>query len=294
MAKGKFDLDFCRTMYVCFIIILFFNSTSIVADPLSKRVRLGVYMSKYERFPEANGIMWADSVALSNLEKLGYQVEIIPLPARRLPKAIVANQIDIYVGSLDAVEDQELNLTHSMLPIVVVNFFIYYDIRKNWKPTWPPNSSIRSRAGVSALSAQVLRDKYNLNLEQSKSYESSVKMVHAGRVDYWLENRGGMRSLPADTLRTRVEGFTLDALYTKPIFAITNNTAEGKKLVSYFNEQFLKLLRDRNYAKVFYSNAVNTDGFTTVNETIQYIQTHHPDLNIQGQFEPPLENVDLF
>jgi ABC-type amino acid transport substrate-binding protein len=276
------------------IALLFLSGATIVAEEASRPIRLGIQMSFFERYPETNGVIWSDSVVINSLKKAGEKVEIVPLPAQRLPNALVAGQIDIYVGSLDAVEDQQDNIIHSHLPVVLVDFYIYYKDNNVWKPTWPPTSSLRSRRGLSAISAQVLRQMYGLNIEQSKTFVSSVQMVHAGRADYWLENHGGFLSLPDNLLRTKKEGFVLESLYTKPIFIIGKNTEEGRKILNDFDKHYLALLRNGNYANIFYENAADTDGHVSTTRTIKYIQEHHPILDISRQFEPVVDNIKPF
>ncbi len=162
--------------------------------------------------------MWSDAVIHEVFSEQGFDIEMIEYPAKRLSLSLHKNLIDTYLGSTKSLGNFSTDFIRSDLPVSVVDWYIYYDHRNNWTPSWPPDAVFRKKIGKSKLSSESFKNEWNLNISQSANEDSIVKMVNLGRADYWLENRTGARTLSEGLLRSSQQGFTYSVLLFRPLF----------------------------------------------------------------------------
>lgn len=277
-----------RALYIITFFVGVFLQTSLLSAQENPALvyRYGLYAGTIDRFPNTEGIGWADSIAYEIFSQAGYTIDIITFPARRLPLMLSSNEIDSFPLSKESLDRLSGNFLLSKYPLSVITWKIYYNNQKNWKPVWPPDDIFRQKIGKSKQSSISLKEGYGLNISQSDSFLSTIKMVNLGRVDYWIDNESGMKSFREGDRFIAQKGFVFETIFRRGLYLVFLNTERGRKLNDIFSTGVEKLIREGNFAKVFYKNDKYMLDTHTADDTMIYIQKKFPLMEIPDQLGP--------
>lgn len=242
-------------------------------------VRLGVFDRLGPRYSVSEGDFWDDAIIKEAFAKQGFSIRQLEYPAKRIYLALPRNNIDAHISSVQAMAMYNHQYIKSSLPVMVMTWYIYFDARKPWQPTWPPDAAFVSKAGRSKVSTLTLR-REGLNITTAFSYSSVVKMVNLGRIDYWIDPDLSAQSLPQGLLKTRDEGYRYQALFERAIHLFFQATDRGQRLKNSFDTGYKTLLQNGEYLHHFYredpDSSNNTVGVTSIN----YLRKNYPELQI--------------
>ena len=239
-------------------------------------LRIGVQEGLVKRYHSAGRMLWSHGVVAEIFGREGYDVNMIELPNRRIPYELAKNNVDCVVAHVHGLEEYADDFLESQYPVSLITFYIYYDHRKGWNPVWPPDKVFRSKAGKSKQSSSVLKQQFDLNISWAKDFDEGVKLVNHGRIDYWLENIGGLVLLESGQIRAPEEGFTLKPIYEKSLYVYFQSSPQGKRFRRVFNKGHARLLESGELAVVFFGGEVNPREAEFINNTVKYINSHFP------------------
>lgn len=249
------------------------------------QITLGIYEGLSKKFPESKGLMWSDRILSEVYRRAGYTITLREYPARRLAMTLARGDIDVYISSEESVGriPYQDKFIRSELPASIVTWYIYYNQRKNWVPTWPPDNFMREKIGKSRQSSESLKTHWGLQVTQSASTDAMVKMVNLGRADYWIDNRSGLRSVTPGLLKSPDQGFIYAPLFARGLYFYFQKEAQGKKLAAVFNAGFKQLLSNGKYRQSYHIGDPNPELSDTVDQSIQYFKANYPGLIIAPQ-----------
>lgn len=253
-------------------------------------LRVGIYEGLSAKFKHTNGVMWSDRVLTMVFEQAGYQIRYAEYPARRLALTLFRGDIDVYLSSAESISRSkyQTDFIRSALPVSVVTWFIYFDHRNQWQPSWPPDALMRSKIGKSRQSSESLKTHWHLQVTQSASVDAMVKMVNLARADYWVENGTGLRVLSPGLLKTPEQGFSYQPLFVRPLYIYFRKSPRGRSLANSYDQGFKILLNKGDYRRVYHIEDPNPELSDTVTQTLAYLKKHHSGMFIAPQ--KPLEN----
>lgn len=264
----------------------YFAAASVAAagdNQVKETVRLGIYAGLTDSYPESQGVMWSDRVVATVFLEAGLSYRSLEHPARRLALTLESGDIDCYLSTpqtmqLSAHKDKFI---HSKLPVSVITWFIYFDHRKKWQPVWPPDDIMLKKIGKSKQSSESLRNGWRLNITQSATSDAIAIMVHSGRVDYWIDNSTGLRTLSKNLFKSKEEGFSYDPLFRRPLLVYFQKSTRGRMLLDIFNQGFMTLLSQGRYRDTYHLDDRNPARSRAVDQTLLYFLENHKQVPIQ-------------
>ena len=262
-----------------FVIITLHCSTLFAASD-SLNFRFGLYAGLTQKYPQTQGVMWSDRVVVEVFKASGIHTNLEEFPARRLALALEQNLIDGYLSSAETMQSglHKDTFLPSGLPLSVITWFIYYDHRSNWVPVWPPDELFLSKSGKSKQSSESLKTIWHLDIGMSPSSDSIASMVNSGRLDYWIDNITGIRTLAQSPLKSEEQGFTYEPLFDRPLIIYFQDTHRGKQFRAAFNTKFKALLRSGKYRATYHANDSASGNSQSVNQTIRYYGENYPNV----------------
>ncbi len=276
-----------KTHAIFLTFCLSLSSLNTWAENLAgQTLNFGIYQGFLKRFPETNGIRWSDTVAHAIFSAEEMNIEVKEFPPKRLALALSKGDIDIFLSSRESLGKYADQFLQAKLPVSVVTWNIYYKDANGWEPSWPADAVFKQKIGKSQQSSESLKKTAGLKITQAGSFDAIVKMVNAGRADYWVDNRIGIRNVSPGLIKGKEEGFIYRPLFSRGLYFYFQNNDKGKALLSAFNLRFEQLLNDGLYLKTYYDNDTVSIDTNTADETLAFIRNEFPDFPIPEQQNP--------
>lgn len=269
-----------------FLLFILGEQISFAAEP---KLRFGINQNFTRLFDDPEKIKWSYAIPKHVLEQAGYDVKVVFRPSLRLPVSLERNDVNLIISTEPTMRQYSGNFIRSELPVGIVDFFIYYDLRRGWQPVWPPDATFKQKIGKSVQSALALKSLFNSNIKQAATFDAAVKMVNLGRLDYYIENSAGLSLISDGLLRSEQQGFKLEVLYTTPAFVYFRDTPVSRNILANFNRQLLTLFLQGEFSSVFYRHVDMAERQDSVKILVNYINANYKPLLIPAQKEvqPP-------
>ena len=270
---------------LCLIFAFFFSYfESALADTGDKTIHHGTYTGFKERFPDSDGIVWSESFLKVIFEQAGYTLDVKEFPAKRLPLVLQDETIDSFVSTRESLENN-FNFLESKFPTTTLAYIIYYRKDGDWVPTWPPDATLAGKNGRSKTLPLSLVQEHKLKLDLLPTFDACIKMVNAGRVDYWLDNISGLANATPGLLQ-RSEEFRFKRLFGLGLYMYFPNTERGKQLRDIYDAGIAEILKQGEFVNIYYQYDSRTRDLRAANETIKFIRDLYPDMLIPEQTQP--------
>lgn len=253
------------------------------AENQQKVVRLGVPTGFKKLFPEADGVVWTDTLFKVIFERAGYRVETLESPAKRTPFLLVSQKVDSFLSANESLGSYRDKLLQAKYPGTSLAMFIYYNAHGDWKPSWPPDAEFKRKRGVSKQSESSLRADEGLNVLQVTHFDSCIKMVNAGRADYWIDNITGYTNSTPGLMRVPTGEFAYREIFRIPIYMFFEPSERGRELKEIYDRGIEQILANGEYLQIYYKYDKRFFSSQDGELAVKQIKTLFPDLPVPEQ-----------
>ena len=174
------------------------------------------------------------------LSRRGLQLSTLQLPVKRFNEQLQNGSIDLIIVSDSTEVDRDI-LLMSDFCATFMTMGVYYKESPNWEVSWPPEQSFREASGLTS-NVFYLKDEYGMNISRAASYEAGIKMVNAGRTNYFLDSVMYFENRP-DALKASADGFKQRELYRLYYNFYFNDSERGRYLKKIVDEGYAELAR---------------------------------------------------
>ena len=212
----------------------------------------------------------------------GYKVNFLVVPAKRM-------HISLSNGTIDSFQSSELfryarlgsendGFIRSKYPIFNYQVQIYYKASEQWSPNWPPSLDFKTSADGVTMNYPYM-NAFGLDVTSVGSYEAGVRMVNAGRADYWFDVFRSKSASVGRLFKSEAEGFRLEKFFDNPLYLLFRDDENGRQLRGVWDHESELIYKDLElFRKIYFKDLDSNLYKSAFPELVEYLHANFPEL----------------
>lgn len=264
-------------IFMIYVVIVNLGLLAYTSSVWSDSVKVASYDS-IVRDPPVAGEAVIDNIFRTNES----DVVFMPLPPKRMPYALFSGDIDTMQVSMLASECRNENdkFLTAKYPVSIVSVDVYYRNAEDWHPNWPPDEAMLNARGAS-INYNYLVEK-GLRVNQVTNIRAGIKMVNAGRVDYWIDTISDVDPIYRQYGKSIADGYHKKRLLYNPLFFRFSDTERGRELKERWDNGISEIIKNNRYTEIFMEGV--SERYVrilspAVENYLNYMKETYPELN---------------